>query len=167
MAARYPTSVKCLLLNFIPSAAPLSFLHVLAPEISRNKVISTIGTTLHTILSPFIASPATFNLDEKDLKGLQKNKRFTKDGRGYSMMHSTRPATIAHVVASSPVALLAWIGEKLSDIGWTDRSLSSDEILTSLTLYWLTQSFETSIYTYREVRLLPSFAIDNAPDRFI
>lgn len=42
------------------------------------------------------------------------------------------------------------IGEKFLD--WSDEDPSLDEILTSVTLYHLTDSFATSIYTYRDVR---------------
>ena len=42
------------------------------------------------------------------------------------------------------------IGEKFLD--WTDEELPLDSILIAVTLYWLTETFPTSIYSYRQVR---------------
>lgn len=33
---------------------------------------------------------------------------FRVSGSAYAQMHATRPSTIGHVLASSPLALLAW-----------------------------------------------------------
>jgi hypothetical protein len=45
------------------------------------------------------------------------------------------------------------IGEKFLD--WTDTDLPIDTILEAITLYWVTETFPTSIYPYRQVRLFP------------
>lgn len=37
---------------------------------------------------------------------------------GYNILQSTKPQTLAYAIQDSPVALLAWIFEKLHD--WTD-----------------------------------------------
>jgi hypothetical protein len=41
------------------------------------------------------------------------------------------------------------IGEKFLE--WTDETPSLDEILASVSLYWLTDTFPGAIYPYREV----------------
>ena len=74
-------------------------------------------------------------------------------GMAYAQEHGTRPATIGLVLSSSPIALLAWIGEKF--LAWTDQDPSIDTILKSVTLYWLTDTFPSSIYSYRHVRACP------------
>lgn len=66
---------------------------------------------------------------------------------GYALEHSTRPATVGLVVGSNPLSLLAWVGEKFLE--WTDESPSEETILTMTSLYWFTDCFTTSIYTYR------------------
>ncbi|OXH21695.1 microsomal epoxide hydrolase [Cryptococcus neoformans] len=66
---------------------------------------------------------------------------------GYALEHSTRPATVGLVVGSNPLSLLAWIGEKFLE--WTDESPSVETTLTMTSLYWFTDCFTTSIYTYR------------------
>ncbi|KAK4683554.1 hypothetical protein P7C73_g6691, partial [Tremellales sp. Uapishka_1] len=66
---------------------------------------------------------------------------------GYALEHATRPATIGLCLGSSPLALLSWIGEKYLE--WSDESPSMETILTFATLYWLTDTYPSSIYTYR------------------
>ncbi|KAJ4154418.1 hypothetical protein NW765_015175 [Fusarium oxysporum] len=63
-------------------------------------------------------------------------------------MHATRPSTIGLILSSSPLALLAWVGEKF--LSWSDEDPPLEEILTSVSLYWLTDSFPTSIFPYRQ-----------------
>lgn len=41
------------------------------------------------------------------------------------------------------------IGEKFLD--WVDDPLALEDILESVTLYWLTETFPRAIYTYRQV----------------
>lgn len=41
------------------------------------------------------------------------------------------------------------VGEKFCE--WVDDPLSPDDILESITLYWLTDTFPRAIYTYRQV----------------
>lgn len=60
---------------------------------------------------------------------------WTGDGRGYLAEQSTKPQTIGYALTDSPVALLAWIYEKLHD--WTDSyPWTDDEILTWISIYW-------------------------------
>jgi pimeloyl-ACP methyl ester carboxylesterase len=62
----------------------------------------------------------------------------------YSAMHRTKPETAAFGLTDSPAGLAAWIVEKLrswSDCGGdVERRFTKDEILTNVTLYWLTGS---------------------------
>jgi len=89
------------------------------------------------------------SLTEKEQEGLKRGEDFVTKGSGYSLEHATRPSTIGLVLGSSPVALLAWIGEKF--LVWSDEDPDLDKILESVTLYWLTETFPTSIYPYRAV----------------
>ena len=79
-----------------------------------------------------------------------RGREWYASGKGYYEEHRTRPATISFALSSSPVALLSWIGEKFLE--YSDDTLDVDAILTSITLYWLTDTFPTSIYQYRDVR---------------
>ncbi|KAF5720915.1 microsomal epoxide hydrolase [Fusarium globosum] len=97
-----------------------------------------------------MAEPATAQgeISEAEKKGLERAKDFDKLGTAYALMHATRPSTIGLILSSSPLALLAWVGEKF--LSWSDEDPPLDEILTSVSLYWLTDSFPTSIFPYRQ-----------------
>ncbi|KAG8675878.1 hypothetical protein FPOAC1_001873 [Fusarium poae] len=100
-----------------------------------------------------IPEPAdvTGEITEAEKKALARGEEFVTRGSAYAMTHATKPSTIGLALSSSPLALLAWIGEKFRD--WTDEEPPIDEILTSISLYWLTDTFPTSIYGYRHLSL--------------
>jgi pimeloyl-ACP methyl ester carboxylesterase len=70
----------------------------------------------------------------------------------YGAMHRTKPQTAAFGLTDSPAGLAAWITEKLR--AWSDcdgdveRSFTKDEILTNVTLYWLTGTIGSSMRMY-------------------
>jgi len=70
----------------------------------------------------------------------------------YSAMHRTKPQTAAAGLNDSPAGLAAWIVEKLRS--WSDcdgdveRRFSKDEILTNITIYWLTATIGSSMRMY-------------------
>jgi pimeloyl-ACP methyl ester carboxylesterase len=71
---------------------------------------------------------------DKDKAGFSRTEWFSKEGRGYNLEQSTKPQTLAYALNDSPVALLAWIYEKLHD--WTDGyPWSEDEIFTWISIY--------------------------------
>ncbi|EUC37785.1 hypothetical protein COCCADRAFT_33094 [Bipolaris zeicola 26-R-13] len=84
--------------------------------------------------------------------GIERGDAFIAVGHAYAREHETKPSTIGLVLSSSPIAQLAWIGEKF--LAWTDPSTrpSLNTILADITLYWLTGCYPTSIYTYRDNR---------------
>jgi microsomal epoxide hydrolase len=42
-------------------------------------------------------------------------------------------------------------------VEWADDPIAPDDILESVTLYWLTETFPRAIYTYRQVSVLGYF----------
>ncbi|MEU3982314.1 epoxide hydrolase [Streptomyces sp. NPDC026672] len=77
----------------------------------------------------------------------------------FAAMHRSRPQTAAVGLMDSPAGLAAWIVEKLrawSDCGGdVERSFSRDEILTNVTLYWLTGTIGSSMRMYQANSALP------------
>lgn len=71
-------------------------------------------------------------------------------GRGYSQIQSTRPDTLAVGLSDSPAGLLAWMVEKFRE--WSgpgfEEDWSVDEILTTVSLYWFTESIGSSFLAY-------------------
>ncbi len=87
------------------------------------------------------------------------NAAFFAEEGGYSVLQGTKPQTLAYGLNDSPAGLCAWILEKRrrwSDCGGeVERRFSKDDLLTTMTLYWATQSFGTSARFYAEARRDP------------
>jgi pimeloyl-ACP methyl ester carboxylesterase len=73
-------------------------------------------------------------------------------------MHRTKPQTVAAGLNDSPAGLAAWIVEKLH--GWSDggvgRTYTRDEILTNITIYWLTGTIGSSMRMYHANSKIPA-----------
>jgi microsomal epoxide hydrolase len=87
-------------------------------------------------------------MNEAEKQAMARRKEWGETGTSYASEHGTRPATIGLALASSPLALLAWIGEKFLE--WSDEDPSLDTILEGVSLYWFTETFPRCIYPYRE-----------------
>ncbi|KAK8147015.1 hypothetical protein G3M48_002267 [Beauveria asiatica] len=97
-----------------------------------------------------------WSADEK--KGLARSAWFREEGFGYNSLQSTKPATLGFAFADSPVAVLAWIYEKLHD--WTDAyPWTDDEVLTWVSLYVFSNAGpEASARIYYEAKHAPESA---------
>lgn len=77
----------------------------------------------------------------------------------YAQMHRTKPQTLAYGLHDSPAALAGWIVEKLrawSDCGGDVESrFTKDELLTNITLYWLTGTIGSSFRVYHDAAGIP------------
>src|SRR5207237_6626851 len=75
---------------------------------------------------------------------------------GYQWIQGTKPQTLSYGLTDSPVGLAAWIVEKFrtwSDCeGEVERRFSKDELLTTIMMYWATQTMPTSIRDYFDNR---------------
>ncbi|EKV19229.1 Epoxide hydrolase [Penicillium digitatum PHI26] len=105
------------------------------------------------------------HLNTSEIKGIERMTNFMALGSGYAAEHGTRPSTIGHVLSSNPMALLAWIGEKYLE--WVDDPLAPEDILESVTLYWLTETFPRAIYAYRQNYPAPPIPVPNDPRWYI
>ncbi|KAI8625408.1 Alpha/Beta hydrolase protein [Xylariaceae sp. FL1651] len=87
--------------------------------------------------------------NEAEKAGLERAAWFSRLGSAYAVLHATKPSTIGLALSTNPLALLAWVGEKFLD--WTDADPPLAAILESVTLYWLTECFATSLWPYRQL----------------
>ena len=95
--------------------------------------------------------PAGMKLSTVEMRVLEHRKQFTEVGRGYSEIQSTKPFTIGLAIASSPLAVLAYIGEKI--YSWSDpERVDPMDIVDTVALYYLSGSFATSVVIYNQVR---------------
>jgi pimeloyl-ACP methyl ester carboxylesterase len=87
---------------------------------------------------------------------VEQNDRWAAFERGYSAIQSTKPQTVGYGLNDSPAGLAAWIVEKWRS--WTDSHgdpathLSRDFLLTTITLYWATQTITSSFRDYYDNR---------------
>lgn len=102
MSVKY-ASCKAININYMPLLPPPSLLPTL-----HSYLPTAISSLLTTLATPLLGSPATAGLTSLEISNARKAIDFTATGRGYGVMHGTKPATIGIVVGSSPVALLAW-----------------------------------------------------------
>jgi microsomal epoxide hydrolase len=70
------------------------------------------GMHLNFMLNVGIKDRASHDdkITDQEKRGLERLDKFFAKGRAYANEHGTKPATIGFVMASSPIAQLAWIG---------------------------------------------------------
>ncbi|MDB5829260.1 MAG: h16 [Variovorax sp.] len=113
---------------------------------------ATVPKNVATALSHGDPVPAGLSKVEKAAYASLDN--LYKKGGGYAAMMVTRPQTVGYALADSPAGQAAWIYDKLA--AWTysggdpERSLTKDEMLDDITLYWLTNSATSSARLYWE-----------------
>ncbi|KAK8090240.1 microsomal epoxide hydrolase [Apiospora hydei] len=129
LAHLYPQHCKATHLN-MDSADPPSFL-------------SNPRLALQHAVTPYT---------KREKEGEARSAWFGKEGRGYNLEQSTKPQTLGYALADSPVALLAWIYEKLHD--WTDAyPWTDDEVCTWVSIYWFsTAGPAASVRIYYETQ---------------
>src|SRR5262249_19776911 len=96
-------------------------------------------------------------LPAEDVARMQERRAFwTDDEQGYSHIQGTKPQTIGSALNDSPVGLAAWIVEKFRT--WCDcdgnpeKAFTKDELLTNITIYWVTQTAASAARFYYENR---------------
>ncbi len=105
------------------------------------------------------ALPGRDEYSEDEQRWYKKIQDFAIHGSGYSALQCTCPQTIAYALNDSPIGLCAWILEKRrlwGDCkGDVETRFSKDDILTTVMIYWLTESYGTSGRYYYEARNNP------------
>jgi pimeloyl-ACP methyl ester carboxylesterase len=101
-------------------------------------------------LPVFTGDPAELTPEERTY--LAQASAWAATEGAYGAMHRTKPQTAAFGLTDSPAGLAAWIVEKLR--AWSDchgdveRRFTKDEILTNITIYWLTATIGSSMRMY-------------------
>jgi len=76
--------------------------------------------------------------------------QWDRDEGAYAHVQATRPQTLAHGLNDSPAGLAAWILEKF--LTWSDPAtrerLHADDLITTVMIYWATQTIGSSIRLY-------------------
>ena len=87
---------------------------------------------------------------------IRESASFQAEETGYQQIQGTKPQTLGVALNDSPVGLAAWIVEKFRAWcdcdGNPDKIFTKDELLTNITLYWVTQTAASSARIYYESR---------------
>ena len=107
-------------------------------------------------------------LSAEEVERLRERAEYSANERGYSQIQRTKPQTIGVALHDSPVGQAAWIVDK---IRWLcDRgadpvctTITRDEMLADITVYWLTGTATSSARLYYESRVTAT----GRPDPYI
>lgn len=106
---------------------------------------------------PFI--PPGEKLSKEETEAQQQMHRFFQAEGAYAQVQTTKPFTLSYGLNDSPVALCAWILQvfrSFSDPGMPlEQLFEKDELLSNITLYWITQTIHSSMRLYSEVQKEP------------
>jgi pimeloyl-ACP methyl ester carboxylesterase len=87
--------------------------------------------------------PMPDHLTDADRAEVEKRRGRWAEEKGYLVLQSTRPQTLAYALTDSPAGQLAWIAEKFKT--WTNKkaelpedAVDRDQLLTNISVYWFT-----------------------------
>jgi pimeloyl-ACP methyl ester carboxylesterase len=102
---------------------------------------------------------ATEGVTPDELKRVQDAQTKLATETAYAQLHGTKPQTLGYSLNDSPAGLAAWIVEKFrtwSDSGGSvEKRFTKDELLTNITIYWVTETGPSSVRLYYENRKDP------------
>jgi len=113
---------------------------------------ATVPADIAKVLKDGDPAPSGLSVKEK-AAFVSLNKLYTKGG-GYAGMMVTRPQTLGYGLTDSPVGLASFFLDKFNE--WTysggnaEKSLTKEEMLDDISLYWLTNTANSSAQLYWE-----------------
>jgi pimeloyl-ACP methyl ester carboxylesterase len=129
-----------------------------------------IGIHLSNLeIAPY-TGPGSRPLSAEEKTYGERNEAFWQQEYGYKAIQSTKPQTLGYALNDSPAGLAAWILEKwrswADSHGNLDERFSRDFLLTTVTLYWATQTIASSMQDYFD-NDNPRFRITLRPEEFV
>lgn len=117
-----------------------------------------IHTTSITRPTPYLG-PGSQPLSEAEKALLEQREAWVQAEGGYAHIQGTKPQTLSYGLNDSPAGLAAWIVEKYrtwSDChGDVESRFSKDVLLTTVMIYWVTQTINSSTRLYYETQRHP------------
>lgn len=112
-----------------------------------------IGIHVSDVIRPYLGTDAA-PLSKAETYYLQTEAQWMQAEGAYDHIQATKPQTLAYGLNDSPVGLAAWIIEKFrrwsNCHGDIESRFSRDELLSNITLYWITQSIHSANRLYYE-----------------
>jgi len=135
---------------------------VISDSMARQKLPGLLGIHVNMPASvpPRVAKalnngdPAPAGLDDKEKAAFDALNFLYKKGGGYAALMVTRPQTLGYALEDSPAGLAAFFYDKFTE--WTysggdaEKSLTRDEMLDDITLYWVTKTATSGAQLYWE-----------------
>jgi microsomal epoxide hydrolase len=112
-----------------------------------------IHLTSVTRPTPYLG-PGSRPLTEAEQAHSAQRERWFLDEGGYNHIQGTKPQTLSYGLNDSPAGLAGWIIEKYRT--WSDchgdieSRYTKDELLTIVTIYWVTNTIGPSVRMYKE-----------------
>lgn len=116
--------------------------------------VAALHLTLMFVSKPKHLEDPFENVSPGELDRLNASQARMSGGTGYQAIQGSKPQTLGYGLTDSPVGLAAWISEKFQH--WTDpavpfeQSISRDELLTNIFLYWISGNITASTRLYYE-----------------
>ncbi|RED64889.1 epoxide hydrolase family protein [Cohnella lupini] len=119
-------------------------------EMGIQKPAGLIGIHVLQLFSFPSGDPAEMaDLSENDQARLRFLANF-HERAGFNAIQQTRPLTLSYGLTDSPVGQLAWVADLFNGFGDHVDFINRDAFLTNVTLYWLTNTVESSTRLYYE-----------------
>jgi len=100
------------------------------------------------------AADPNAGLTPEEIERMKRRGQELQDHRAYGAIQGTRPLTLGAGLNDSPAGLAAWVVDKFwawSDHGGNlESSFTKDELLTNITIYWVTETMPSSVRLYYE-----------------
>lgn len=132
---------------------------LVSPELAILDAEHMIGVHITGGLGIPMGDPSELEgCSEEEMAEITHLAELFEGGSGYAPYLSNRPQTLSYGLLDSPVAGLAYLVERFKEFdGWPKNTeeipqepIHKDLLLTNASVYWLTQTFASSAWTYYE-----------------
>jgi len=128
-------------------------------RLALDHAASLVGIHLSDIPFRLMAAIPREELSDAERVYVDRGQAWLMREGAYAMLQGTKPQTLAYGLHDSPVGLAGWIVEKFRS--WSDcdgdveTRFTKDELLTNMTIYWATNTINSSFQLYYEGRTNP------------
>ena len=131
---------------------------VISSWLAFKHVDRLVGLHLNFLIAgppPGLDDP-TAGVPQVELLRMQERQENFAEETGYQQIQGTKPQTLGYGLNDSPAGLAAWIVEKFRSWcdcdGHPENIFTRDELLTNITVYWVTNTITSSARMYYESR---------------
>jgi len=119
---------------------------MISPEVGRIDPEHVIGVHVTQLFSFPSGDPAELeDLEPDESAAMERLNWFWSTMGAFNVLQSQSPQTLAYALADSPVGLLGWNSQLLTD------DLDDDFVVANVALYWFTRTSGSSIRLYYEM----------------